>query len=288
MREKEEYSPEEWEASWALFEKEDFLGFKLQTLDQLEGYFENGRARLDDPAKLAILLAAKEQARYRQIMQKHEDYSVFNSVIYNNTLEYAAFFYVLAILAVLILVSPLLVSDRHDKLHHLQYSSALGRRIIGRQLLATLLSAFALTTLLVLLFWAIFAITGSFLFWDCYLANALTLDLFPVFDLTYGQWLVALLALMYVPALAASLCAFMLSRFSGNLITLVMKLLPVFVVFAYLRPVLFGGFFSLTRSQAYNILRLPGAEAYACFAILLIALAAALFVVRRERGVDVG
>jgi ABC-type branched-subunit amino acid transport system permease subunit len=115
----------------------------------------------------------------------------------------------------------------------------------------------------------------------------LTLDLFPVFDLTYGQWLVALVALMYVPTLAASLCAFMLSRFSRNLITLVMKLLPVVVVFVYLRPVLFGGFFSLTRSQAYNILHLPGAEAYASFAILLIALAAALFVVRRERRVDV-
>jgi hypothetical protein len=190
-------------------------------------------------------------------------------------------------MAVLVLVSPLLVSDRHEGLHHLQYSSALGRRIIGRQLAATLLSAFALTTLLVLVFWAIFAISGSYIFWDCYIANALTFDLFPVFDLTYGQWLAALVALMYVPVLAASLCAFMLSRFSRNLITLVMKLIPAFVPFVYLRAVVFGGFFSLTRNPAYNILRVPGAEVYVCMALLLIALAAAVYVVRREKRVDV-
>jgi phosphoglycerol transferase MdoB-like AlkP superfamily enzyme len=186
------------------------------------------------------------------------------------------------------LVSPLLVSDRNGNLHHLQYSSILGRKIVYRQFAATLLSAFALTTLLILIFVAVYGVNGTYLFWNSNLSSDFNIGIYTVFSLTYGGWVIAMVALMYVLALGVSAFAFIISRFSRNLITLVMKLIPIFAAIAYLSVSVFNQLFTMLDNKLYLLLRVFGAEVYVCGVFAVIAITAALFVVRKEKSADVG
>ena len=189
-------------------------------------------------------------------------------------------------LAVLALISPLITNDRHRRLHYLQYSSKQGRKISRAQLAATLLSAFALTTLLILVFSGIFSQNGTVVFWNNPVWSDYNSSAATVFNLTYGEWLIITAVLMYALALGVSMFAFILSRFSGNLITLMMKLIPVFAVIAYLSVSVFNGLFSMGNTL-YSLLRFFGTEIYVCAVVVVIALAAAVFVMRREKRVDV-
>ena len=192
---------------------------------------------------------------------------------------------VLIILAVLVLVSPLISNDRHKNIHYLQYSSKQGRKIMRTQLIAALLSAFMLTTLLISVFVGLFSQNGTYVFWDNYI-NSDFGGIYTVFRLTYGEWVIVSIMLMYALALAVSMFAFILSRFSGNLITLTMKLIPAFAVLAYLGVSVFSVLLGMDNTL-YSLLRFFGTEMYVCAAVIVIAAAAAVFVMRREKRVDV-
>jgi len=283
-----EITDEEKNALWTLAGEDcDYLGFRLQGLEQYEEWFGIKPNIPGNPLSFYTDLNEREQKRFNESIENGEHRSIFSYWTYSNTNDYLKFFSVLLILSVLILVSPLLVSDRHAKLHYLQYSSKYGRKIMRGQFTATLLSAFTLTTLLVLIFGGIYSQNGTLLFWNNVLDSDFNIGMYTVFRLTYGEWVMASIAMMYALALGVSAFAFVLSRFSGNLITLVMKLVPVFAVLAYLCDATFNELFQMLYNKIYLLLRVFGAEAYVCGAVVAIALTAALFVIRREKRVDV-
>jgi hypothetical protein len=90
---------------------------------------------------------------------------------------------------------------------------------------------------------------------------------------------------MYATALGISALAFVLSRFSGNIVALVMKLIPVFAATAFLCVGLFNSLFSMSNSL-YRFFRVFGVEAYICVAFAVATNTAAAVVVTREKKVD--
>ena len=285
-REKEP-SQADWDAYWTLLDEEyGYLGFFIQTLASMEEYFDSEPIFIDDPGSFWATLNEKEQTRYKEIVQNGEIYSIFNFWTYDNTNDYAVRLAILLMLSTLILVSPLLASDRHSNVHHLHYSSKLGRKIIHRQLIAMLFSAFMLATLLISIFGGIYSANGTYLFWNCNINSSLNIGHYSVFNLTYGQWVTAMVILMYVLALGVSMLAFMLSRFSRNLITMMMKLIPVFAATAFLCIFAFNGLFQFYNAL-YKSLRIFGTEAYVCGAVVIIGFTATLIVMQREKRVDV-
>ena len=275
-------------AYWALSGEEcGYLVFYLQALASMENNYGFKPSTISNPDSFWQDLNDKEQTRYKEMLQNGEIHSVFSLWTYMNTKSYSVSFAIMLMLSVMIFTSPLLVSDRHENAHHLQYSSKLGRRIINRQLIATLLSAFILTTLLILIFGGIYSVNGTHVFWNNNINSEFNIGHYSVFSLTYGQWVAAMIALMYVLAFGISMLAFILSRFSRNLITLVMKLIPMFAAAAYLCGVVFGDLFSMLYNKLYNLFRIFGTEAYVCGGIALLAFAAVFYVVRREKRVDV-
>jgi len=283
-----EMTQAESDAYWTLMGEEcGYLGFKLDALRHYEqgyGFRPNASA---NPDSFYHELSEKEQKRFDESIENGEHLSILSYWTYSNTNDYLKFFSVLLVLSVLILVSPLLVSDRHANLHYLQYSSKYGRAIIRGQLIATLLSAFALTTLLILVFGGIYSQNGTHLFWNNEINSDFNIGMYTVFRLTYGAKVLAAIAMMYALAAGVSSFAFMLSRFSGNLITLVMKLVPVFAALVFLCDAVFNDLFEMLYNKIYLLLRVFGAEAYVSGTIAVIAFAATWFVVRREKRTDV-
>jgi len=277
----------EEEATWTLLgEESNFVRFKLQAIGNIEARFYNypeyALERLASKAK-----SDKGLARIREIQETEEYRNIMDGWVFDNTVSYTSNLAILAVLAVLIFVSPLVVSDRTRNVHLLQYTAKHGRRILKRQLIAVILSAFLLTTALILIFGTIYSSNGTWPFWNNGLTSFLNLKVDAFwFDITYGQYIIAYIVMLYMLCLSAAAIAFVLSRFSQNPVTLILKLIPVFAVLGVLGVSVYYCTFSFDNilSVATGIV---GIEPIVCGIVLLAGLAAALFVVRREKRVEV-
>lgn len=286
MREKElgSVTQKESDANMLLFGEDcNYVGAKLQALDNIEDRYNNyPKYRLG--SLITETTSEKELARLNEIQETEEYRNIMDGYVYDNTVTYSIYLAILAVLSVLVLVSPLIVTDRARNVHLLQYTAKHGRRILNKQLIGVILSAFLLTTALLLIFGAVYSENGTWPFWD----NGLTSFLNEIFwfDITYGQYIIIYIVLLYILCLGAAAIAFMLSRFSQNLITLILKLIPTFAVLGALCFSVFYYTYNLSNIL-YKWTGVVGIEPISCGLVLIAALAASLYIVRRENKVDV-
>jgi len=92
-------------------------------------------------------------------------------------------------------------------------------------------------------------------------------------------------AMIYVLCLGTAALAFVLARFSRNLIALILNLLPAFAALVALCLFVFMHPFSMTN-VLYRATGIPGIEPAACVLLLVVGLTASFWLVRREKGID--
>ena len=171
----------------------------------------------------------REIQRAMEIRDSGELTNILPFFTMSHTWRYARSLAVFVILATLILVSPLVVTDRANKVNWLQYSSKQGRRIIKKQFVAALISAILMTTILVLVFAGVYgAATGVHAFWNTGI-NSFLNGQFYWLSITFGQYCLLMIGLLYLLSIGAAAFAFVLSRFSQNRIKLLFKVVPFFV-----------------------------------------------------------
>ncbi len=283
--EKTDRTEAEDKAVWALLgEEAGFVRFRLQALEKIEASYHNF-TEIVLPRMLEDAANEKERDRIAAVMETEEYRNIMEWWVYDNTIAYTLDLAVLSVLAVLVLVSPLIVGDRARKVHLLQYSAKEGRRILGKQLAAVLLSAFLLTTLLLAVFGAIYSKNGTWVFFDSGLTSFLNGSVFW-FGVTYGQYVLSYAGMLYVLSLGTAALAFLLSRHSRNLITLILKLIPLFAALAFFCVLVFRQMFGL-NNILYRWTMIPGIEPAVCVFVCMIGVAAALRLVRREQKTDV-
>jgi len=289
IKESESQTELESDAIWTLLglgEDSNYVRFKLQAIDIIEArlynYQQYGLERLASAAK-----SEKVLARVREIQETEEYRNIMDGWVFDNTVSYTGNLAILAVLAVLVFVSPLIVTDRTRNVHLLQYTAKHGRRILKRQLIAVILSAFLLTTALILVFGIIYSSNGTWPFWNNGLTSFLNIkvDAF-LFDITYGQYIITYIVLLYILCLGAAAIAFVLSRFSQNMITLILKLIPTFAMLAVLCLIVYYCTFSFENILFINT-GIIGIESIVCGVVLLAGLALSLYIVRREKKADV-
>jgi hypothetical protein len=274
----------ESKAIWTLLgEEADYVRFKLQALDWIDGQYR------DYPQYLNRIIseAANQKAidRYTEVLQTKEYTNIMDWNVYNNTVGYSLYLAILSVLAVLVLVSPLIVTDRARNVHLMQYTSRLGRMIFRKQLYAVLLSAFCLTTVLLLIFGAIYSTNSTWVYWNSGMISFLNRPIFW-FDMTYGQYVTIYIGLLYILCLGTAAMAFILSRFSRNLITLLLKLIPVFAALATLCVYVFRYPFSMDN-DLYRALGIIGLEPLVCCLLCIACVAVSIYLVRREKAAEV-
>jgi hypothetical protein len=264
---------------------EPLVGYQIEALDSLAQRYEN----VLDPSAVregGVVAGVPGEdalyARFFEMTSTGEYRAIIPVQALDNTFGYARSLSLLVVFATLILLAPLLTSDRMGKVHLLQYTAKTGRRILGRQLVAVLISSVALTTALLVVFGALYASTGLQVFWHSDVSSFNTFYA-ALIRLTFGQLAMVMAGMLYALGLACALLAFVLSRFCSNFIALIAGLIPVAVAGALLcvyivfeRP--------LNAFMEWGITLL---EPYVCLTLLALAATAALCVVRRERKWDV-
>ncbi|MDR0220496.1 MAG: hypothetical protein LBI54_03710 [Lachnospiraceae bacterium] len=197
--------------------------------------------------------------------------------------HYTVYFAALVVLAVIIMHAPLLTTDRLYKIHLLQYSSALGRRVLGRQLAAVLLSTIMLITVLVVAGGGMYALKGTQVFWHSYVSSFNSRYIFAL-PLTYGQYVWLLVGMVYVFGMAVSVLVFMLSRFCANYIPLIAGGICLGATAIILSN---GVLFAAPLSMGKRYVNPVFYEPVLCGVVFLICVVAGMVVIWREKRVEV-
>jgi hypothetical protein len=285
VREKPTNTEAERKAVWTLLGEEcDYVRFKLQALDLISERYRNyPMYMLPRLISEAESYGKRETARLNFIEATEEYRNIMDQYTYENSVEYFVALAVLSVLSVLVLVSPLITGDRAREIHLLQYTAKQGRKILRKQLTAIILSAFILTTLFVLIFGAIYSVNGTFVFWNSGITSFLNRTFW--IDITYGQYILLSVAMLYIICLGTATFAFLASRFSRNLIALILKLIPVFFALLALCRIVLRYSFSPGNSL-YRITRIIGTEPFVCILVMIIGLVMSFYVLRKEKRAD--
>lgn len=258
-----------------LSEESDYILYKLQTLQSIESSYD---------VDFNEFLNEKEQLRLDKLQYAEKYHNIMSIGTFSNTVMYLTYFSRLAILAVLLFVAPLVISDRIKNLHLLQYTSKSGRKVFNHQFAAVILSAFLLTTVLLLVFGTIYSINETSQFWNNRLISFMNPGVFW-FDISYGQYIVLFVIFLYLLCLGTASIVFVLSRYSQNIITLILKLIPAVVAFWTLCSGVFFNTFS-SSNTLYKLTKIFGIEPIICSCILMMGFIASFYIMKRERKID--
>jgi hypothetical protein len=209
--------------------------------------------------------------------------NIMSDELFEATNSYGSYLALLCVLATLILVSPLVTADRARRVTELQYTSKSGRRILGTQFAAMMLSSFILTTILVAFFGFLFNENDFLFFWTCKINGFLSNQVLRR-PITYGAYICIFVAAIYSVSLTAAGFAFLLSRFSRNLIALLLKLLPLFALLAFLTVTLLRVL--LVYHTDYAPPKFIWTEPAIFLSFLLLAILSAFFFIWREKKTD--
>ncbi|MCL2078707.1 MAG: hypothetical protein FWH17_02560 [Oscillospiraceae bacterium] len=225
-------------------------------------------------------LGKTETKRVLEIRDSGEMSAILSGHLVLHTWQYAQNLALLVVLAVFILVSPLVTIDKAVKVNLLQYSSMTGRKILKKQFAAVIISAIGITTLLLLCFAGIFYMaTGAR---DFLMSGINSFMSFPYhwLSVTYGQYCLLIAGVIYLLSVASAAIAFVLSRFSQNLITLIFKVIPSFAAAVLLSLWLLDEFLGIYVGGDVFF------KAFSLSIIFAAAIGIAIFAVKREKKTD--
>ena len=222
-----------------------------------------------------------EQRAEGQWTQERTSLMPGNPIYERNYLMYAQNFIFMALVCVVLLTSPLIVRDKHARMREVQYASRAGRGLLGRQLAAALLAAFALITVFAVIFVLLYLVQGTAPFFGCRLGGFQDyLDLW--FPLTFGQMIMVHIAVMYLLGLGFAAAGFFLSRISSGVVTLTALLVPLLAgLYFFCQAMLYdwGGLFVRKRPVYADPLIILG--------VLALGVSLAIWLCRREKRIQI-
>jgi hypothetical protein len=258
---------------------------RLQTLVALEhtyiDYESSLRSYIDRDSRPVVVRAAENILHMRNANLIRYDLCSGFSL-------YAAVVGVFSAVAVIVLVAPLLTTDRMQKVNLIQYSSAIGRRILGIQLAATAVSALVLSLLLIVAAYTPFLLAGAGDYWNAPILSFTGADML-LYNITFGQYAIILAGMILVLSVGVGCFAFILARFSTNIVTMLIKTVPVGVAIAGI------AILSVNMALSYNNVvfsaifrgQWNAPEIIVCAFLAVVGMIAAAVVAMREKRVDV-
>ncbi|MEC2075167.1 hypothetical protein [Metabacillus fastidiosus] len=159
--------------------------------------------------------------------------SYFSSLIFDNYNELIKYTVFLIILSIAIMISPLFIKDRQNKLVYLQYSSKIGRDLFKKKLLGALIASFLLMTIQFTAFFILYSTNGTHIFSDMNVSSFYN-EFTSWFDLTFGEYIILTVAAAYLLGLIFTVITAFLSSIVPNYLTIIGIQVPImFVTFTY-------------------------------------------------------
>lgn len=282
MEGEEEKEPQEWEN--LLYSQEfDWIGYQIDTLSSMLYSYNIRYERLE---KQKENQTAVQQKRIDDLIQNRKMDGIMPYEAMGNINEYSCWAITFILLSVLILLAPVVTHDRLTNMQQLQWSSKQGRKVLGTQLGAVLLSTTILVIIELVILIGAYSTLGTQFFWNNPIHTFEYAQIFW-FDLTYGQYVICMIGIAIILSLGMAGIAFVISRYSRHYISLLFKVVPVFVIFALFTNVaLTEGLFDFT-SMLSQITGIAGIEVWSAVGIFLIAMTMCIYTLWHEKSCEV-
>jgi hypothetical protein len=210
----------QWEVIGRLYNdpENNYVLYKLDALNSIHSWYYASDEYWDLRVEMASTgLSLK---RTQQVRDTDEFLSPIASEAIYNVTRYVLNLVILIGFAIIILHTPLITTDHLRQMRFLQYSSKEGRKLLGKQFAAVLLSSIILITLLILIFGGIYTINGTHVFWNNYI-SAFSSSYLSALPLTFGQYALILTAMIYFFGITLSTFAFVISHICKSYISLI-------------------------------------------------------------------
>ncbi|MGG3890966.1 hypothetical protein [Metabacillus fastidiosus] len=159
--------------------------------------------------------------------------SYFSSLIFDNYNELIKYTVFLIILSIAIMISPLFIKDKQNKLVYLQYSSKIGRNLFKKKLSGALIASFLLITGQLTIFFILYSTNDTHIFSDMNVSSFYS-GFTSWFDITFGEYIIITIALTYLLGFIFTIITAFLSSIVPNYLTIIGIQVPImFVTFTY-------------------------------------------------------
>ena len=209
-----------------------------------------------------------ERARIRDMIDHEKRGGILPYEVMGNAMEYWRWVSGFLLLSVMLLLAPTVTKDTLTGVGTLQYTSKKGRRVLQTQALAMALSAAGIVLLELLIFGGLYAGLGTLRFRNHPINSFFFGDIYW-FDLTFGQFLLAILLIILLFAAGAAGITFCFSCFSRNYISLMMKVIPALIVLGVLNNMCIMYLFDF-QNPLYGVTGVKGVELYLGVLVLLV------------------
>ncbi len=281
MRSKLDYSNsaqslDEWYASPLM---------RMQTLEALEHTYIDYKASLlqyiEHDSRPVVVRAAE------RLLEMHNK-NLIRYDLCRSFSGYAAIVGIFTIVAVIILIAPLLITDRMWKINLMQYSSAIGRKIFKIQFAVIVVSALVLSILFIVVMYIIFLASGAGDYWNAPIMLLALRDM-QLYNITFGQYVFILGGMILALSLGTACLVFILARFSENIVMMLIKAVPVGIAVAGITAISLNMALSennIVFSTIFNG-RFDAPEVMTCGLVAVVGLTVAAIVCIGEKRVDV-
>ena len=230
-------------------------------LDVYKNRYQTYEGRMSEYTK-------KQQVRLQELIEENglDGMMVYEAL--ENVQAYWRWAAILLLIGVVILTAPMITRERLTGVETLQFSSKRGKRIVVSQYMAVMLSAIFFIAVGITVLYGLYAGNGVGFFWNNPINSFYYSEIYW-YDMTYGQYILCLLAIIICYIMGTVGITFALSCHSKNYISLMLKLVPVLILVSVLMYCTITWLFSF-HNMLNRLTQVKGIEVICSVAVLFI------------------
>ncbi|MEF9992479.1 MAG: hypothetical protein RR835_08615 [Peptostreptococcaceae bacterium] len=207
-----------------LFEEDIYLFWELPIIEEYIDRYENVESVIDiDYYKP---LGEKVVNRLEEIQASEKFITPMNDTVHSNYDEIMFWENVIVIISLIIIISPIFINDKKTKVNYIQYSSKTGRNIFKKKVITGLISTFIIVTIQLIIFFTAYKRLGTYAYWDTYINSIMSFNYFW-FDLTFGQYIIMTVILLYIVSVLICLISMYISSKTISHLSLIGIQVPI-------------------------------------------------------------
>ncbi|AXI00542.1 hypothetical protein DV702_12915 [Sporosarcina sp. PTS2304] len=220
------------------------LFWELQERTRLIEFYEGKEASMEFKRKN---VNTRQQVRYDELIEAGH-YQVYPGVAAENFERFISNVAIAIILSVVLVISPVFINDRSRRLPDLQYTTKKGRNLYKTKAAAGLISAFIVMTILLIIYFSLFSLNGTYMFFKVPLHMFIGPNYW--YDPTLFRYIVLTVFAIYIIGFIIALLAMSFSSIMPNYISLIGIQIPfVMAMLMFGLPYLIGHIISISVPQ---------------------------------------
>ncbi len=273
-----------WQA--LISDQTNYLEFRIASIESyLDPYYNVGREHKFDFEKEKDSKPWMKK-RIKELEENDAINNIMSTHVFENYSDYLSYMAVLIMMCQFILISPFITRDHMSNILMIQATSKLGRRLIVKQFMAVVITSVLLTSLLGLLFGALFPRGYLIPFLQNQLTSFLNFNgAFFWTDMTFKHYIIVTILIVYCLGLAAALIAFVCSKASKGYMSLIGKILPILALMTFLSHALIYDYRN-TANFLYRLTQLIHIENIVWVLMVIISAGLSFYMMKRERHIE--